>query len=98
MPKHMTKTGLVDALHEKCGPGISKKDINQLLDYFQEVVMDTVAEGRNVEIRGFGSFVRRERSARTARNPKTGKPVKVKARKVPAFRPSKAFRDRVDKK
>jgi DNA-binding protein HU-beta len=94
----MTKTDLIDALHNKIGAGIAKKDINLLLDYFVDVVSGALAKGESVEIRGFGSFVRRERAKRTARNPKTGKPVQVKARKVPAFRPSKALRDKVDKK
>lgn len=93
----MTKTQLIDALHEKLG-GISKKDINALLDSFVDVVGETLAKGDSVEIRKFGTFMRRHRAKRTARNPKTGKPVQVKDRMVPVFRPSKTLRDRVDKK
>lgn len=93
----MTKTDLINALHEKIG-GIAKKDINELIDGLVDIIGAELAKGESVEIRGFGSFVRRQRAKRTARNPKTGKPVQVKARMVPAFRPSKTLRDRVDKK
>ncbi|MCU0612925.1 MAG: integration host factor subunit beta [Candidatus Eisenbacteria bacterium] len=92
----MTKTDLIDALNEKTG--LTKKEVTAVVDAFVDVVSGSLAKGKSVEIRGFGSFVRRERAARTARNPKTGETVKVKKRMVPAFRPSKALRDRVDKK
>ncbi|MBN1425686.1 integration host factor subunit beta [Candidatus Fermentibacteria bacterium] len=92
----MTKTDLIDALADKTG--LTKKDVGGVLEGFVDIVSASLAKGKSVEIRGFGSFLRRERAARTARNPKTGATVKVKKRMVPAFRPSKHLRDTVDKK
>ena len=92
----MTKTELIDALAERTG--LTKKDITGVVDHLVDLIGNSLVKGKNVEIRGFGSFVKRERAARTARNPKTGATVKVKKRSVPAFRPSKALRDKVDKK
>ena len=62
---------------------------------FDEIVAEVTRGGR-VSLVGFGTFERRERPARTARNPRTGETVKVKKRKVAAFRVGATFRDTVN--
>jgi DNA-binding protein HU-beta len=61
---------------------------------FDEIVAE-VARGGRVTLAGFGTFERRERAARTARNPQTGAPVKVKKRRVAAFKVGATFKDTV---
>ena len=57
---------------------------------------DALADGHLIEIRGFGSFIIKERKARQGRNPKTGDKVHVEAKKVPFFKPGKGLKERVD--
>ena len=58
-------------------------------------ILDSLAAGEGVELRGFGSFTVRERKARTGRNPKQGTSVEVAAKVVPHFKPGKILRERV---
>ena len=60
--------------------------VNHLFDPTVGVIAKALKKGDTVAITGFGNFERRERGARTFRNPRTGDPVKAKAMKVPAFR------------
>ena len=60
-----------------------------------EEIENSVARGERVSLTGFGTFERRERGARTARNPQTGATVKVKARKVPAFKAGASLKETV---
>ena len=62
------------------------------LDAVIDSVYAAIARGEKVAITGFGVFERRDRAARTARNPATGAPVKVAASRVPAFRPGAEFK------
>lgn len=66
----------------------SKQATRDVLDSLFAVVGDSLAEGHNVELRGFGSFKVKDRRERTARNPKTGETVKTPRRLVPVFKPS----------
>ena len=61
-----------------------------------EAVTEALKSGDQVALVGFGSFVVRERAARTGRNPQTGKEIKIAAAKVPAFRAGKALKDAVN--
>ncbi len=91
----MTKSELVAALAEKAG--IRKKDAEACLNAFIEVVTETLKKGDKVEIRGFGSFLMKERAPRVARNPKTGEKVEVPAKLVPAFKPGKDLKEATEK-
>ncbi len=91
----MTKADLVDQVTEAIGPGITKKDCALVVDGLLNAVKAALADGERIEIRGFGSFEVRHRKSRMARNPRTGEPVKVPAREVPHFKPSKQFRKKV---
>lgn len=91
----MTKADLVDQVYEAIGPGITKKDCAAVVDAFLNAVKRALANEERIELRGFGTFEVRYRKARMARNPRTGEPVQVPARAVPAFRPSKLWKEDV---
>lgn len=92
----MTKADLVEEVHEAIGPGVTKKDCAAVVDAFLNAIKRAIADGEHIEIRGFGTFKVRERRTRMARNPRTGEPVRVPARAVPVFKPSKLFKEDVD--
>ncbi len=91
----MTKADLVEQVVDAIGPGITKKDCALVVDGFLNAVKLALADGENIEIRGFGTFKVRKRKTRTARNPRTGDAVEVPSRSVPVFKPSKHLRTRV---
>ena len=94
----MTKADLVQLASESIGPGITKKDCAVVVDAFLNAIKDAMAEHKNIEIRGFGTFKVRERKSRLARNPRTGDPVEVPPRAVPVFKPSKELRSMVEER
>lgn len=94
----MTKADLVEQVFQAIGPGVTKKDCAAVVDAFLNAVKSAVAEGRHIEIRGFGTFKVRRRRPRMARNPRTGDSVGVPARSVPVFKPSRLFKAEVDRR
>ena len=90
----MNKTELVAAIAEKAE--LSKKDAEKAVKAFVEVVSSTMASGEKVQVVGFGTFEVSERAARTGRNPRTNKPMKIKASKAPKFKAGKALKDAVN--
>jgi DNA-binding protein HU-beta len=72
--------------------GISELDLTRALTGFQRQIARTISKGGKVTLAKFGTFEGRQRSARTARNPRTGERVKVKARRTPAFRAGSTLR------
>nr|P52681.1 RecName: Full=DNA-binding protein HU-beta; AltName: Full=HU-1; AltName: Full=NS1 [Serratia marcescens]AAA65988.1 HU beta [Serratia marcescens]prf//2203354B heterodimeric HU protein [Serratia marcescens] len=90
----MNKSQLIDKI--AAGADISKAAAGRALDAVIASVTDSLKAGDDVALVGFGSFTVRERSARTGRNPQTGKEIKIAARKVPAFRAGKALKDAVN--
>lgn len=89
----MNKKELVEKLIEKSG----EKKAEKVLNAFIETVEETVAAGDNVQLVGFGTFEARAKASRECRNPKTGETVFVAAKKAPAFKAGKAFKDAVNK-
>ena len=75
---------------------LTKKDTENFVKTFVEVVTDALADGDKVKISDLGTFEVRERSARTARNPRTGETVEVPASKAPAFKPGKTLKNAVN--
>ena len=82
-------------LHSKKGVEVSKKHAEEVVDFVFDTITDTMKRGDEVSIAGFGSFVVKNRKARTARNPKTGATVQVPATKVPKFKAGKGLKDAV---
>ncbi|MBD2472753.1 HU family DNA-binding protein [Nostoc sp. FACHB-145] len=89
----MNKGELVDVVAAKAN--ITKKQADEVISAFLEVVTEAVANGEKVTLIGFGSFERRERSEREGRNPKTKEPITIPATRVPAFSAGKQFREKV---
>jgi nucleoid DNA-binding protein len=89
----LNKTELVDLVAEKTG--MSKKDSEKALKAVLEGITDGLVRGNKVQLVGFGTFEVRQRKAREGRNPATGEKIKIKALKVPAFKPGKALKDKV---
>lgn len=92
----MNKGELVDAIVEKAD--VTKKQADTILTAALEVIIETVSSGDKVTVVGFGSFEPRDRKARNGRNPQTGKTLKIKATRVPAFSAGKLFKEKVAKK
>lgn len=86
----MNKAQFVEALTARMNT--DRRAATEALDAVIDTVYAAVARGEKVGITGFGVFEKRERAARTARNPATGAAVKVKKTSVPAFRPGTEFR------
>ncbi len=88
----MTKADLVSAVAET---GIMKKEAKAAVDAIISAVKEALAKGEDVRLVGFGTFSVKKRKARTGRNPQTGKPLKIPAKKVPVFSPGKGLKDAV---
>ena len=89
----MNKTELVAALAEKAA--LTKVDAEKTINAFVATVEETLAKGDKIQLVGFGTFEVKDRPARTARNPRTGKEIKVAACKAPAFKAGKALKDAI---
>ncbi len=92
----VTKAELVRRISKSIGSaGINQPECLQVLNAFLAAVKDALVESERVELRGFCSFEMKPRKARWGRNPKTGEAVRIPARMVPVFRPSKLFNKQV---
>jgi DNA-binding protein HU-beta len=93
----MNKAELLEAIVKRTD--MSNRDVRAVVDAIFDpengVIAKSVKKGEKVVIAGFGSFERRARAARKARNPQTGESIKVKARKVPGFRAGATFKETV---
>ncbi|MBW6462692.1 MAG: HU family DNA-binding protein [Dethiobacteria bacterium] len=89
----MNKSELVDLVAEKAG--MSKKDSEKAVKAVLDSITDGLVKGDKVQLVGFGTFEVRSRKEREGRNPATGEKIKIKALKVPAFKPGKALKEKV---
>lgn len=86
----MTKAQLIDEVVEKTN--LSKRDAAKAVSAVFDTIVESLAGGDDVQLVGFGTFVVRERAARTGRNLQTGGEICIPARRVPVFRAGKALR------
>jgi DNA-binding protein HU-beta len=86
----VNKAELIDAVAARLGH--SKRDVTAIVDAFIDDTKRAVAKGEKVAISGFGVFEAQARKARLGRNPRTGETVKIKATKLPKFRPGAEFK------
>ena len=91
----MNKSQLVESIAKKSG--LTNKDSAAAVNAFLESVKESLSKGEAVTLIGFGSFLVRDRAARSGRNPRTGKVVEIPAVKVPAFKAGKPLKDAVNK-
>lgn len=89
----MNKAELIDAMASDAK--VSKADAKKSLDAFINVVSKSLKKGEKVVLIGFGTFDIAKRSARTGRNPQTGKPIQIKAKKVVKFKAGAQLADKV---
>jgi DNA-binding protein HU-beta len=86
----VNKADLIDNVAERLGH--SKRDVTDIVDAFLLETKKAVAKGNKVAVAGFGVFESTARKARIGRNPRTGEAVKIKATKLPKFRPGAEFK------
>lgn len=91
----MIRSELVQKLAQE-NPDLSLQTIDKLVDLVFKSIVDRLATGGRVELRGFGAFTTRGRDARVGRNPRTGEEVSVPAKRVPHFKPGKEMRERLN--
>ena len=90
----MNKSELV--AHIATSAGLTKAQATAALQAFETSVIDTLANGGEVTLIGFGTFKVTDRAARTGRNPKTGEEIQIVASKVPTFKAGKSFKKAVN--
>jgi integration host factor subunit beta len=91
----MIRSELVQLL-ARDNPDLSPKEVERIVASFFDSISKQLAEGGRIELRGFGAFSTRARTARTGRNPRTGAAVDVDAKRVPYFKPGKEMRARLN--
>ncbi len=87
----MNKTELIEAVAAQTE--LTKADAGRAVNAILDVITHAVAKKDDVQLIGFGTFKAAARAARTGKNPRTGEAIKIKAAKVPKFRPGKGLKD-----
>ena len=91
----MTKAEIVNEVAK--ATGLEKIAVQNVVESFMESVKGSLEKGNNVYLRGFGSFVVKQRAQKTARNISKNQTITISAHKIPAFKPAKVFVDQVKK-
>jgi integration host factor subunit beta len=91
----MIRSELVEKIAAE-NPHLYQRDVERIVATIFDEIIDAMAEGDRVELRGFGSFSVKEREARRGRNPRTGEAVDVVKKHVPFFKTGKLLRDRLN--
>jgi integration host factor subunit beta len=91
----MTKSELIRRISEM-NPHLYQQDVERIVATIFGEIADALAEGKRVELRGFGAFSVKDRPPRTGRNPRTGEPVSVDAKRVPFFKIGKQLHERLN--
>lgn len=91
----MIRSELISLLADET-PSLTTKDIERVVDLVFDTIAFKLASGGRVELRGFGAFSTRTRQARTGRNPRSGAPVAVAAKRAIHFKPGKEMRERLN--
>jgi len=89
-----TKADLIERILE--GVGLNFRESKEMVELFFQEISDTLEDGEEVKLAGFGVFNVRDKPARPGRNPKTGEDIPVSARRVVTWHPSAALREMAD--
>jgi DNA-binding protein HU-beta len=92
----MTKAEIVTEIANKTG--VEKVAVQAVVESFMETVKDTMVNGENVYLRGFGSFIIKKRAEKTGRNISKNTTIIIPAHNIPAFKPAKTFVNEVKSK
>lgn len=91
----MIRSELVEKLAAE-NPHLYQRDIERIVSTIFDEIIEAMAQGKRVELRGFGSFSVKKRDARVGRNPRTGQAVSVEEKHVPFFKTGKLLRERLN--
>ncbi|MEK6205794.1 MAG: integration host factor subunit beta [Amylibacter sp.] len=91
----MIRSELVEKVAEE-NPHLYHRDVERIVSTIFNEIIDAMANGNRVELRGFGAFSVKKRDARVGRNPRTGDSVSVEEKHVPFFKTGKLLRDRLN--
>jgi integration host factor subunit alpha len=91
----LTRADLAETVNRKMG--LSRADSLDLVEAILDHMCEALAQGENVKISGFGSFILRDKNERIGRNPKTGIEVPITPRRVMTFRASQLLKERIAK-
>lgn len=89
----MTKADVIAEITEKTG--IEKADVTATVEAFFNVVKESLAEGENIYVRGFGSFINKKRAKKIARNISKNTAIVIDEHYIPSFKPSKVFVEKI---
>ncbi len=89
----MTKADIAKIVHERVG--LTKKESAQIVESVLDVIRDSLEQGDNVKLSGFGHFIVRQKHARRGRNPKTGTDITIAPRSVVTFRASPLLKNKL---
>ena len=90
----VTKAELAEAIFNELG--LNKREAKDFVEQFFDEITATLTAGRPVKLSGFGNFELRDKTARPGRNPKTGEPIPISARRVVSFKAGQKLRIRVE--
>ena len=90
----LTKAEMAEHLFEELG--LNKREAKDMVEMFFEEIRQSLENGRQVKLSGFGNFDLREKKQRPGRNPKTGEEIPISARRVVTFRPGQKLKARVE--
>lgn len=93
--RNMTKAEIANEISKSTG--VEKPAVISVIEQFMTVVKDSLAHGENIYLRGFGSFIVKQRAEKTARNISKNTTIVIPAHNIPAFKPSKVFLEEVAK-
>ena len=91
----MIRSELIQKIADE-NPHLYQRDVERIVNTIFEEIIEAMAEGDRVELRGFGAFSVKKRDARLGRNPRTGDAVEVEEKHVPFFKTGKLLRDRLN--
>ncbi|WP_114286486.1 integration host factor subunit beta [Candidatus Halocynthiibacter alkanivorans] len=91
----MIRSELIQKIADE-NPHLYQRDVERIVNTIFEEVIETMARGDRVELRGFGAFSVKKRDSRVGRNPRTGEAVDVEEKHVPFFKTGKLLRDRLN--
>ncbi len=91
----MTKAEVITEISEQTG--IPKEDVSVTVEAFFSIVKNSMAEGKNIYVRGFGSFVNKKRKKKIARNISKNTAIVIDEHFIPSFKPSKVFTEKIKK-
>lgn len=90
----LTKSDMIEHLMQQLN--LTRQEGRCLVENFFEELSDSLIEGKEVKLSGFGNFELKDKNSRPGRNPKTGEPVSVSARRVVTFKTGQKFRQKID--